>query len=74
MIIGLIVIWVSMLVYVIVLFKQKLIHKKERKWVYLLIAIAMVLSILDSLHITLNFVVTFLNNSFGKISGMVVNK
>jgi len=74
MIIGLIVIWISLIIYAIALFRQKKVAKKERKWIFLLIGMVMVLSLLDTMHISLNFVTSFLNDSFGKISEMGVNQ
>jgi hypothetical protein len=71
--IGIIVVWISLLGYMIVVYKGKNVEKKERKWVYLLVITAIGFSILIMLNISLNNVIWFLNNTFGGISRMVVN-
>jgi hypothetical protein len=71
--IGIIVVWISLLGYMIVVYKRKNVEKKERKWVYLLVITAIGFSILIMLNISLNNVIWFLNNTFGGISRMVVN-
>ncbi|WML52762.1 hypothetical protein RCG17_25930 [Neobacillus sp. PS3-12] len=71
--IGIIVVWISLLGYMVVVYKGKNVEKKERKWVYLLVITAIGFSILIMLNISLNNVIWFLNNTFGGISRMVVN-
>ncbi|MEH7108942.1 hypothetical protein [Bacillus sp. JJ1764] len=71
--IGIVIVWISLIVYLIVVLKAKIIDKKERKWVYLLILAAMGVSLLVALHFSLNSVTNFLNNSFGRISRLVVD-
>jgi hypothetical protein len=71
--IGIIVIWLSLSVYTFILFKRKIIEKKEWKWAFLLTFIAVGLSVLVTLNISLNEVISLLNNTFGGISRMVVN-
>jgi hypothetical protein len=71
--IGIIVVWISLLGYMIIVYKGKNVEKKERKWVYLLVITAIGFSILIMLNISLNNVIWFLNNTFGGISRMVVN-
>jgi hypothetical protein len=71
--IGIIVVWISLLGYMIMVYKGKSVEKKERKWVYLLVITAIGFSILIMLNISLNNVIWFLNNTFGGISRMVVN-
>jgi hypothetical protein len=71
--IGIIVVWISLLGYMIMVYKGKYVEKKERKWVYLLVITAISFSILIMLNISLNNVIWFLNHTFGGISRMVVN-
>ncbi|MGJ7909675.1 hypothetical protein [Neobacillus sp. LXY-1] len=71
--IGIVIVWISLMIYLIVVLKAKIIDKKERKWVYLLILAAMGVSLLVALHISLNSITNFLNNSFGRISRLVVD-
>jgi hypothetical protein len=71
--IGIIVVWLSLIGYLIITFKAKIVEKKERKWVYLLVIAAIGFSFLIMRNISLNIVISFLNNTFGGISRMVVN-
>lgn len=71
--IGIIVVWISLLGYMVLVYKGKNVEKKERKWAYLLVITAIVFSILIMLNISLNNIIGFLNNTFGGISRMVVN-
>jgi hypothetical protein len=71
--IGILVAWLSLIIYIIVLLKAKIIDKKERKWVYMLIAIVFGLSLVAGFNFSFNMVITFLNNTFGKLSRLVVN-
>jgi hypothetical protein len=71
--IGILVVWLSLFIYIIVLFKNKIIDKKERKWVYMLVGLVMGLSLLAAFNVSLNMVISALNNSFGKLSRLVVN-
>jgi hypothetical protein len=70
--IGILVVWLCLVIYVIVLFKGKIIEKKERKWMFMLVGLVVILSILAGLNISFNMVVSFLNNTFGRLSRMVV--
>ena len=69
---GVVVVWLFLLIYVIIILKTKIIEKKERKWAFLLILIAFACSMLVLFNISLNGAVTFLNNTIGKLSRMVV--
>jgi hypothetical protein len=71
--IGIIVVWISLLGYMVMVYKGKDVEKKERKWVYVLVVTAIGFSILIMLNISLNNIIWFLNNTFGGISRMVVN-
>jgi hypothetical protein len=71
--IGIIIVWFSLLGYMIMVYKGKDVKKAERKWVYLLVIAAIGFSILIMLNISLNNVIWFLNNTFGGMSRMVVN-
>ena len=71
--IGIIVVWLSLIGYLIITLKAKIVEKKERKWVYVLLIAAIGLSFLIMRNISLNIVISFLNNTFGGISRMVVN-
>jgi hypothetical protein len=71
--IGIIVLWISLIGYIIIIIKGKIVEKKERKWVYLLVIAAIGFSLLIMLNISLNNIIWFLNNTFGGISRMVVN-
>jgi len=71
--IGILVAWLSLIIYVFVLFKKKIIDKKERKWIYMLVAVVFGLSLVAGFNISFNMVISFLNNTFGKVSRMVVN-
>lgn len=71
--IGILVVWLCLVVYVIVLFKGKIIEKKERKWMFMMVGLVAVLSILAGFNVSFNFIISFLNNTFGKLSRMVVN-
>jgi hypothetical protein len=70
---GLAAVWLSLFIYLFVVWKAKIVEKKERKWVYLLIAAAIGLSILTGLNISLHSVTSLMNNTFGRLSRMVVN-
>lgn len=69
---GVIVILISIVIYLLVLFKNKMIKKKERKWVFLMLSIVIGLSLMTSFNISLNFIVKFLSNTFGEFTRMVV--
>lgn len=71
--IGIIVVWFSLLGYMIMVYKGKYVKREERKWVYFIVIAAIGFSILIMLNISLNNAVWFLNNTFGRISRMVVN-
>ena len=71
--IGIIVVWLSLIGYLIITLKAKIVEKKERKWVYFLVIAAIGFSFLIMRNISLNIVISFLNNTFGGISRMVVN-
>ena len=71
--IGIIVVWLSLIGYLIITLKAKIVEKKERKWVYVLVIAAIGFSFLIMRNISLNIVISFLNNTFGGISRMVVN-
>lgn len=71
--IGVIVAWVCLMVYMMIIFKAKIVDKKERKWMYLLIIIAVSSSILVIRNISLHYIITFLDDTFGNLSRMVVN-
>ena len=70
--IGMIVIWLCLMLYVLFVFKKQIISKKERKWVYLWVGLAVAMSLLDLFHLSLSTVTTFLNVTFEGISRMVV--
>lgn len=70
---GIVAIWLSLILYLIIVLRAKIVEKKERKWVYCLLVVAVGFSLLLVLNISLNTVVNFLNNTFGGISRMVVN-
>jgi hypothetical protein len=70
--IGMLVIWLCLILYVLFVFKNKIISKKERKWLYLWVGLAFVMSLLDLFHLSLNTVTSFLNVTFEGISRMVV--
>ncbi|WP_042356138.1 hypothetical protein [Bacillus rubiinfantis] len=70
--IGVIIILVALLVYLIIVFKAKIISKKERKWVYLLVLLTIGCSLLVSFNLYLNGITEFLNNFFGRLARMVV--
>lgn len=72
--IGVIVVWLCLVIYMIVVYKAKIIEKKERKWAYLLVGLAVLLSLLAAFNITFNPVISMLNDTFGKLSRLVVNK
>lgn len=74
MYIGIIVVWLSVIGYMIIVLKAKIVKEKEHKWVYILVAAAIGFSLLIMLNISLNIVISFLNNTFGGISRMVVDK
>lgn len=71
--IGIIMVWLSLIGYLIITLKAKIVEKKERKWVYFLVIAAIGFSFLIMRNISLNIVISFLNNTFGGISRMVVN-
>lgn len=70
--IGVIVVWLSLAAYVMICLKAKIIDKKERKWVYLLVLGAIGCSVLIELEISLNSAISFLNDTLGSLSRMVV--
>lgn len=70
---GLAAVWLSLFIYLFVVWKAKIVEKKERKWMYLLVAAALGCSILAGLNISLHNVTSFMNNTFGRLSRMVVN-
>jgi hypothetical protein len=70
--IGMIVVWLCLMLYVLFVFKKEIISKKERKWVYLWVGLAVAMSLLDLFHLSLSTVTTFLNVTFEGISRMVV--
>lgn len=67
------IVWLSLAIYVVIIFKAKIIDKKERKWVFLFIILTIGCTVLTGLHLSLNSVTSFLNDSFGRLSRMVVN-
>ncbi|WP_462409596.1 hypothetical protein [Neobacillus sp. Marseille-QA0830] len=71
--IGIIVVWLSLIVYVVAMLKGKILAKKERKWMYLLVIVVLGCTVLQGMNINLNMVTVFLNNTFGDLSRMVVN-
>ncbi|WP_251554097.1 hypothetical protein [Neobacillus muris] len=71
--IGIIVVWLSLIIYVVVMLKAKIAEKKERKWMYLLVIAALACTILQGYHVHLNGITILLNNTFGRLSRMVVN-
>ena len=71
--IGIIMVWLSLIGYLIITLKAKIVEKKERKWVYFLVVDAIGFSFLIMRNISLNIVISFLNNTFGGISRMDVN-
>lgn len=70
--IGILVVWLCLLVYVIVMFKGNIIAKKERKWMFMLVGLVVLLTLLSGFNVSFNFVISFLNNTFGRLSRMVV--
>jgi hypothetical protein len=70
---GIIITIAALSIYLIVLIKGKHVTKKERNWIFLLILMTVGLSSFLMLNIPLNFIITFLNNTFGGLSRMVVN-
>ncbi len=71
--IGIVFVWLTLIIYVFVMLKGKILAKKERKWMYLLVLAVISCTILQGLNINLNIVTVFLNNTFGSLSRMVVN-
>ncbi|WP_223587933.1 hypothetical protein [Neobacillus bataviensis] len=69
---GVIIVWLSLTIYVFIIHKAKIIDKKERKWVYLLVLVAIGCSLLVEFDVSLNSATSFLNNTFGRLSRMVV--
>ncbi|WP_160722874.1 hypothetical protein [Bacillus sp. USDA818B3_A] len=67
-----IVVWFSLIFYLLVVFKAKIIDKKERKWVFLWVGLAFGVSMLDMFHLSLSMITTFLNVTFEGISRLVV--
>lgn len=70
--IGVLVVWLSLVIYIIIVRKAKIVEKKERKWVYLLVILAVGCSILVMRNISLNYVIFLLNNTIGSLSRMVL--
>lgn len=70
--VGVILVWICLIGYLIIVIKTKIVNKKERKWVYVLVMAAIGFSLLIMFNISLNIVISFLNNTFGGISRMVV--
>lgn len=70
--IGVIVVWMSLIIYLLIILKAKIIDKKERKWVYLLILIALGCSLLIVFNVSLKNATALLNNTFGRLSRLVV--
>nr|WP_263326769.1 hypothetical protein [Neobacillus sp. Marseille-Q6967] len=70
--IGVIVILISIVIYLLIMFKNKMIEKKERKWVFLMLTIVIGLSLMTSFNISLNFIIKFFSNTFGEFTRMVV--
>jgi hypothetical protein len=69
---GIIVVWLSLIVYTVIVMETKIVNKKERKLVFILVTVTVACSFLVLLHISLHGVVTFLNDTFGRLSRMVV--
>jgi len=70
--IGMLVVWLSLIIYVLTIFKEKIVSRKERKWVYIWVGLAFVLSLFDLFHIRISVVTTFINVTFEGISRLVV--
>ncbi|PLS08560.1 hypothetical protein [Neobacillus cucumis] len=70
--IGIIVVWISLILYTLFVLKKDIVSKKERKWVYLLVGLAFSVSLMDLFHLSLSSVTTYLNVTFEGISRMVV--
>lgn len=70
--IGVLVVWLSLIIYLIIVRKAKIVEKQDRKWVYLLVLLAAGCSILVMRNISLNYVIFLLNNTIGSLSRMVV--
>ena len=69
---GIILLWLVLVIYTIIVFRMKIIKKEERKWLFLFLIGVVGLSVLISLDISFNNVTAFLNDTFGKLSRMVV--
>ncbi len=70
--IGIIVIWLSLIVYTAIVMKTKIVSKQERKWAYILVLVTISCSFLVLLHSSLDGAVAFLNETFGRLSRWVV--
>jgi len=70
--IGMLVVWLSLIIYVLTIFKEKIVSRNERKWVYIWVGLAFVLSLFDLFHIRISVVTTFINVTFEGISRLVV--
>jgi Ca2+/Na+ antiporter len=71
--IGIIVVCLIIGLYLLIVLRQKQNEKKDRKWVFILAALAVAMSIMISFNVSLNFIIEFLNNTFGRFSRMIVN-
>jgi len=69
---GNILIWFVLAVYIIIVIKMKIMKRKEWKWMLLLILGAIGCSVLVAKDISFNHVTDILNETFGKLSKMVV--
>ncbi|MBM7655330.1 hypothetical protein [Neobacillus cucumis] len=69
---GMIVVWISLISYILFVFKKNIVSKKERKWVYVFVGAALGISMLDFFHLSLSTITTFLNVTFEGILRMVV--
>ncbi|MED3624132.1 hypothetical protein [Neobacillus thermocopriae] len=70
--IGVIFVWLALAIYAIIIWKAKIIDKKERKWVILVLALAIAVSVLAMQNMFLNGITSFLGNTFGRITRLVV--
>ncbi|NHM33778.1 hypothetical protein [Neobacillus terrae] len=69
-----IITWIILLIYLIIVIKKGLVEKKQRKWVYLVAALTVCITLCVVFEIPVHIAMEFLNNKVGGITKRMVEK
>jgi hypothetical protein len=69
-----IITWIIMLVYLFIVLKKGLVEKKQRKWVYLAVALTVGITLCAVFEIPVYIAMEFLNKTVGGITKRMVEK